>query len=44
VSASVFGYFVKTEYADLKEQRVCEKFRFLLGKTAVETVTMLKEA
>jgi len=30
--------------ADLKEQRVCIKFCFILGKTAVETVTMLREA
>jgi len=30
--------------ADLKEQRVCIKFCFLLGKTAAETVTMLQEA
>jgi len=30
--------------ADSKEQRVCIKFCFLLGKTAVETVTMLREA
>jgi len=30
--------------ADLKEQRVCIKFCFLLGKTAAETVTMLREA
>ena len=45
MSASVFGdSFLKTECADLKEQRVCAKFGFLLGKTAVETVTMLKEA
>jgi len=29
--------------ADLKE-RVCIKFCFLLGKTAAETVTMLREA
>jgi len=29
--------------ADLKEQRVCIKFCFLLGKTAEETVTMLRE-
>ena len=29
---------------DLKEQRVCIKFCFLLGKTAAETVTMLREA
>ena len=30
--------------ADLKEQRVCIRFCFLLGKTAAETVTMLREA
>jgi len=30
--------------ADLKEQRVCIKFCFLLGKTAAETVRMLQEA
>jgi len=30
--------------ADLKEQRVCVKFCFLLGKTAAETVTMLRGA
>ena len=30
--------------ADLKEQRVCIEFCFLLGKTAAETVTMLREA
>ena len=31
--------------ADLKEQqRVCVKFCFLLGKTAAETVTVLREA
>jgi len=30
--------------ADLKEQRVCIKFCFLLGKTAAETVTVLREA
>jgi len=29
---------------DLKEQSVCIKFCFLLGKTAAETVTMLREA
>jgi len=29
--------------ADLKEQRVCITFCFLLGKTAAETVTMLRE-
>jgi len=36
--------FLKTEYVDLKEQCVYAKFGFLLEKTAVETVTMLKEA
>jgi len=30
--------------SDLKEQRVCIRFCFLLGKTAAETVTMLREA
>ena len=30
--------------ADLKEQRVCIRFCFLLAKTAAETVTMLREA
>jgi len=30
--------------ADLKEQRVCIRFCFLWGKTAAETVTMLREA
>jgi len=30
--------------ADLKEQHVCIKFCCLLGKTAAETVTMLREA
>jgi len=30
--------------ADLKEQRVCIKFCFLSGKTAAETVTVLREA
>jgi len=29
---------------DLKEQRVCIRFCFFLGKTAAETVTMLREA
>jgi len=28
---------------DLKEQSVCIEFCFLLGKTAAETVTMLRE-
>ena len=36
--------FLKTKQADLKEQHVCAKFGFLLGKTAVETIAMLKEA
>jgi len=30
--------------ADLKEQRVCIGFCLLLGKTAAETVAMLREA
>jgi len=30
--------------ADLKEQSVCIEFCFLLGKTAAETVTVLREA
>jgi len=30
--------------ADLKEQCVCIKFCFFLGKTAAETVIMLREA
>jgi len=30
--------------ADLKEQRVCIRFCFLWGKTAAETVAMLREA
>ena len=30
--------------ADLKEQRVCITFCFLVGKTAAETVTTLREA
>jgi len=30
--------------ADDKEQTVCEKFCFLLGKSAAETVLMLQEA
>ena len=37
-------YLKKTELFDLKEQRVCAKFGFLLGKTAFENVTMLNEA
>ena len=30
--------------ADNKEQRVCMKFCFLLGKSAAQTVLMLQEA
>jgi len=30
--------------ADLKEQRICIKFCFLLGKTSAETVTLLRGA
>ena len=30
--------------ANLKEQRVCIMFCFVLGKTAAETVTMLRES
>jgi len=30
--------------ADVKEQRVCIGFCFLLGETAAETVTVLREA
>ena len=30
--------------ADNKEQRLCVKFCFLLGKSAAETVLMLQEA
>ena len=30
--------------ADNKEQRVCVKFCFLLGKSAAEIVSMLQEA
>ena len=30
--------------ADNKEQRVCMKFCFLLGKSAAETILMLQEA
>ena len=36
--------FVDFSMADVKEQRVCIGFCFLLGKTAAETVTMLREA
>ena len=36
--------FVDFSMADLKEQRFCIKFFFLLGKTAAENVTMLREA
>jgi hypothetical protein len=44
VFANVFGNILKTEMPDLKEQVVWVKFCFLSGKTAAETVTMLKEA
>jgi len=30
--------------ADLKERRVCVKFCFVLGKTAAETITILRDA
>jgi len=30
--------------ADTKEQRVCLKFYFLLGKSAADTVLMLQES
>jgi hypothetical protein len=43
----VFVNFLLIEMADLKEQRVCVNFFFFffhLGKTAAETVAMLKEA
>jgi hypothetical protein len=33
-----------SEMADLKEQRICVKFCFILGKTASETHEMLKTA
>ena len=36
--------FIDFLMADLKEQCVCIRFGFLLGKTAAETVTMLQEA
>jgi hypothetical protein len=36
--------FVDFSMADLQEQRVCIKFCFRLGKTAAQTVTMLREA
>ena len=42
--ASVFGDIFKITMADFKEQWVCVRFWFMLGKTAAETVTMLKEA
>jgi hypothetical protein len=32
------------EMADVKEQRICTKFRFKLNKTAAETHQMLKKA
>jgi len=39
----VFGEFSKIQMANVKELQACAKFRFLLGKTAAITVTMLKE-
>jgi len=42
VPARKFGDFFMM--ADNKEQRVCVKFFFLLGKSAAETVLMLQEA
>ena len=36
--------FIDFSMADLKEQRVCIKFCFLLGKTAGDTVAMLRGA
>jgi len=36
--------FLKIEMDQPKEQWLCVKFCFLLGKIAPETVTMLKEA
>jgi hypothetical protein len=37
-------FSVISEMADLKEQRICVKFCFTLGKTASETHEMLKTA
>jgi transposase len=37
-------FSVISEMADLKEQRICVKFCFILGKTASETHEMLKTA
>jgi len=42
-SASVI-VFINILMADFKEQRVCIKFCFGLGKTAVETVTLIRGA
>jgi hypothetical protein len=37
-------FSVISEMADLKEQRICVKFCFKLGKTSSETREMLKTA
>jgi hypothetical protein len=37
-------FLVRSEMAELKEQRICVKFCFKLGKTASETHEMLKRA
>ena len=36
--------FANIEMADVKEQRICIKFFFMLNKTAAETHRMLKKA
>jgi hypothetical protein len=41
---SCFNPLAISEMADHKEQRVCVKFCFMLGKTAAETVGMLRQA
>ncbi|KAJ4441085.1 hypothetical protein ANN_10935 [Periplaneta americana] len=41
---SCFNRLAINEMADHKEQSVCVKFSFLLGKTAAETVGMLRQA
>ena len=43
-SKCLLGSFAIFMLADNKEQRVCVKFCFLLGKSAAETVLMLQEA
>ena len=42
-SCACVTVFVDFSMADLKQQRVFIVFCFLLGKTAAETVTMLRE-